>query len=123
MHRQTYSHNGLKRVIYDEKQITPEFTANVQAAWPGYSAVIQQVATSNPPALRTPTCPTLVIWGEHDRLSSPEDGRRMAAEINGAKVQAHSERRPSTADRAARRVSEYRAALPAWLAMKHPFAA
>jgi pimeloyl-ACP methyl ester carboxylesterase len=35
--------------------------------------------------LRTPTCPTLVIWGEHDRLSSPEDGRRMAAEINGAK--------------------------------------
>lgn len=85
MRQRTYSFNGLKRVIYDEKQITPEFTANVQAAWPGYGAAIQQVATSNPPALRTPTCPTLVIWGEHDQLSSPENGRRVAAEINGAK--------------------------------------
>jgi 3-oxoadipate enol-lactonase len=85
MHRRTYALTSLKRVIYDEKQITPEFAANVQVAWPGYRAAIQQIATSNPPALRTPTCPTLVLWGEHDQLSSPEEGRQMAAEINGAK--------------------------------------
>ena len=33
MHRQTYSHNGLKRVIYDEKQITPEFTTVNRSCW------------------------------------------------------------------------------------------
>ena len=33
----------------------------------------------------TPTCPTLVVWGEQDRSSSIENGRRVAAEINGAK--------------------------------------
>jgi pimeloyl-ACP methyl ester carboxylesterase len=85
MRRRTTSFDGMKRVIHDEKLITPEFTANAQAAWPGYSAVIQQVATSNPPTLRTPTCPTLVIWGEHDQIISPENGRSVAAEINGAK--------------------------------------
>jgi len=83
--QRTSSFNGLKRAIYDEKQITPEFTANVQAASQGYVKAMQHVATSNPPALRTPTCPTLVIWGEHDRLSLPENGRQVASEINGAK--------------------------------------
>ncbi len=85
LRQRTYSFKSLKRAIYNEQQITPEFIANVQAAWPGYVAVMRQVATSNPPTLRTPTCPTLVIWGEHDQLSSPEQGRQVAAEINGAK--------------------------------------
>ncbi len=83
--KQIVSPEGLKRMIHDEKQITPELNAAVQAAWPGYCAAVQQVATSNSPALRTPTCPTLVIWGEHDQISSPTEGRRVAAEINGAK--------------------------------------
>ncbi len=77
--------NGLKRAIADEKMLTPEFVANAQAASPGFVAALRQVALTTPPTLRTPTCPTLVIWGEQDRLSSVESGRQVAAEINGAK--------------------------------------
>jgi pimeloyl-ACP methyl ester carboxylesterase len=51
-------------------------------------AALRQITLSTPPSLRTPTCPTLVIWGEHDRLSSVENGKRIAAEINGAKFTA-----------------------------------
>jgi len=83
--KQSYSLNGLKRAIADEKMLTPEFVANAQAASIGFVAAQRQIALTTPPSLRTPTCPTLVIWGEQDRLSSVDDGKRVAAEINGAK--------------------------------------
>lgn len=84
--QRSYSVDGLKRSIYDERQITPEFIARAQAASPGFVASMRQIAMTAPPSLRTPTCPTLIVWGEHDRLSSVENGRRMAAEISGAKL-------------------------------------
>lgn len=83
--KQTYSFDGLKRSIYDEKQLTPDFVANAQAASIGFVAALRQIATLTPPSLRTPTCPTLMVWGEHDRLSSVESGRKIARQINGAK--------------------------------------
>jgi pimeloyl-ACP methyl ester carboxylesterase len=83
--RQYYSRDGLKRAIADEQLLTPEFVAKAQAASIGFVAALRQIALSTPPALRTPTCPTLVTWGEQDRLSPLANGRRVAAEINGAK--------------------------------------
>jgi 3-oxoadipate enol-lactonase len=83
--KRAYSLNGLKRAIADEKMLTPEFVANAQAASIGFVAAQLQIVLTTPPSLRTPTCPTLVIWGEQDRLSSVDDGKRVAAEINGAK--------------------------------------
>ena len=75
----------MKRAIADEKLLTPDFVAKAQTASIGLAAALRQIVLTTPPALRTPTCPTLVIWGEHDRLSSVENGKRVAAEINGAK--------------------------------------
>ena len=86
LRKQAYSVNGLKRAIADEKMLTPEFVANAQAASIGFVAALRQIALTTPPSLRTPTCPTLVIWGELDRLSTVDSGRRVAAEINGAKL-------------------------------------
>jgi len=83
--RQYYSPDGLKRAIADEQLLTPEFVANAQAASIGFVAALRQIVLTTPPALRTPTCPTLVMWGEQDRLSPLDNGRRVAAEINGAK--------------------------------------
>ncbi len=83
--KRAYSFDGLKRSIYDEKKITPEFAANAQAASIGFVAALRQIAMMAPPSLRTPTCLTLVVWGEHDRLSPVENGQKVAAEISGAK--------------------------------------
>jgi pimeloyl-ACP methyl ester carboxylesterase len=83
--RRSYSVQSLKRAIADEQLLTPEFVANAQTASIGFVAALRQIALTTPPSLRTPTCPTLVTWGEQDRLSPVENGRRVAAEINGAK--------------------------------------
>jgi len=80
-----YSYAGLKRAIADEQLLTPDFVANAQAASIGFVAALRQIAVTAAPALRTPTCPTLVVWGEQDQLSSVDNGKRVAAEINGAK--------------------------------------
>ena len=85
LRKQAYSVSGLKRAIVDEKMLTPEFVASAQAASLGFVAALRQIAFTAPPSLRTPTCPTLVIWGEQDRLSSVDSGKQVAAEINGAK--------------------------------------
>ncbi len=85
MRKQAYSSNSLKRAIADERLLTPEFVANSQAASIGFAAALRQIALTAPPSLRTPTCPTLMIWGEQDRITSVDDGKRIAAEINGAK--------------------------------------
>jgi pimeloyl-ACP methyl ester carboxylesterase len=83
--QRSYSPDRLKRALADEQLLTAEFTARAQAASIGYAAALQQIALTTPPSLRTPTCPTLMIWGEQDRLNSVENGKRIAAEINGAK--------------------------------------
>ncbi|HTP08056.1 MAG TPA: alpha/beta hydrolase [Anaerolineae bacterium] len=83
--QRSYSHDGLKRALADEKLLTPDFVAKAQTASIGLAAAWRQIALTTPPALRTPTCPTLMIWGERDQFSSVENGKRIAAEINGAK--------------------------------------
>ncbi len=85
MRNRTYSEAALKRAVADERLVTPEFAATAEAASGGYAAALRQIALTPPPSLRTPTCPTLIVWGEQDRVTSVEDGRRVAAEINGAK--------------------------------------
>ena len=85
MRNQAYSSNSLQRAIAEERLLTPEFVANAQSASNGFVAALRQTALTAPPSLRTPTCPTLVIWGEQDRITSVDNGKRIAAEINGAK--------------------------------------
>jgi pimeloyl-ACP methyl ester carboxylesterase len=85
MRKRAYSADGLKRAIADEQLLTREYVANAQAASPGFVAAMRQIALTPPPSRRTPTCPTLVIWGKQDRLTPIENGKHVAAEINGAK--------------------------------------
>jgi pimeloyl-ACP methyl ester carboxylesterase len=88
LRQRAYSFNGLKRAIADEHLLTPEFIAKAQAASVGLVAAVRQIGLTTPPSLCTPTCPTLVMWGEQDRWSAADDGRRVVAEINNAKFTA-----------------------------------
>lgn len=86
--QRAYSTDSLKRLVCDEQLLTPEFIAKAQAASFGLMAAQRQSALTPPPSLRTPTCPTLVIWGEQDQLQPIANGKQVAAEINGAKFTA-----------------------------------
>jgi pimeloyl-ACP methyl ester carboxylesterase len=85
MRQRSYSADGLKQALVNEQLLTPDFIAKAQAASIGFVAAQRQIALTTPPALRPPTCPTLITWGEQDRLSPVENGRHIAAEINGSK--------------------------------------
>jgi pimeloyl-ACP methyl ester carboxylesterase len=79
-----YSRDGLKRAIHIERLLTPEFVVKAQAASHGFVATLREVFSVQEPTLRTPTCPTLIVWGDSDRLSPPEGGRQLAASIPGS---------------------------------------
>lgn len=81
----SYSDGGLRRAVQNEALLTTEFVATARAAARGYVDMTKQLSLSSTPTLRTPTCPTLVVWGEADRLSSPTAGKQITAEIPGAK--------------------------------------
>jgi pimeloyl-ACP methyl ester carboxylesterase len=85
LRRNAYSRRGLLRAVHDDQLLTPQFIATAKAASRGFVAALKQIALTNAPALRTPTCPTLVVWGESDRLSVPLVGQRIAQEIPHAK--------------------------------------
>ncbi len=83
--RVNYSRTGLKRAIYDGRWLTPQFVTAAQAASHGFVAAMQQIALTMAPALRTPTCPTLVVWGESDRFASSANGQRLTQELHNAR--------------------------------------
>lgn len=79
--RQSFSRGGVKKAVHVETILTRNFFDNVQAASHGFVASMKEIATTEPPSLRTPTCPTLIVWGEYDGLSSVANGQRLAASI------------------------------------------
>jgi 2-hydroxy-6-oxonona-2,4-dienedioate hydrolase len=82
--RRAYSPDDLKRAILDDAHLTPEYIANAQQASFGFVAALRGIAATPPPTLRTPTCPTLVVWGEADQVLAPSAGRPIAESIPGA---------------------------------------
>jgi 2-hydroxy-6-oxonona-2,4-dienedioate hydrolase len=79
--RQSFSMGGLKKAIHVESILTPEFAENARAASHGFVASMKQIAINPLPSLRIPTCPTLIVWGEFDGLSSAANGERLASTI------------------------------------------
>ncbi|MGH2523317.1 MAG: alpha/beta fold hydrolase, partial [Anaerolineales bacterium] len=55
MRRQAFSHNGLKRLIHDERLLTPEFVARSQATSMGFVQAMRQAAFAELPEAHTPT--------------------------------------------------------------------
>jgi pimeloyl-ACP methyl ester carboxylesterase len=79
--RQIYSTGGLKKVVHVESILTPDFAANARAASHGFVTAMKEIALNQPPLLRTPTCPTMLIWGGFDGVSSSANGQRLASNI------------------------------------------
>ncbi len=80
-----FSSNGVRRACYLADTLTAEQVTAARAAARGYLAALRTIGTVNAPALITPTCPTLVVWGEFDRIQPIGLGRAIAAQIPGAR--------------------------------------
>jgi pimeloyl-ACP methyl ester carboxylesterase len=87
LQRAMFSVGNLRRAVHDEQLLTSDFINTARGAAAGFVAALKQIGLINAPALRTPTCPTLVVWGEHDRMISPLAGQKIVSEIPGARFE------------------------------------
>ncbi|PYQ62698.1 MAG: hypothetical protein DMF53_12360 [Acidobacteria bacterium] len=78
---------ALLRSFWGDSKVTPELVRayadrlaveGVGAAFYGLTA---PVPPGEPVELETISVPTLVVWGAHDELISPESGRRASARL------------------------------------------
>ena len=82
--RSMSAHSRLRAIVHDERWLTSDFVAAARKAARGYAAVQRATGLINAPSFITPTCPTLVIWGEFDRIQPIEIGRHIAAQLPNA---------------------------------------
>lgn len=67
----------MDRIIHARDVLTPEFRAAVKAHTGHFTRLMRLFAAHPLPTARTPTAPTLLLWGEHDRATGLDEARRI----------------------------------------------
>lgn len=84
--RQAYSEKGLARAFANPAFVTPEILSESQNASHSFVALMRQVLLSDVPQNQTPRAPTLIVWGERDKITSSSRAQEIAAEIPNAQL-------------------------------------
>lgn len=87
MRAQVFSRNGLKQLMGDERFLTPDFVARSQAESRGFVGAMREAAFAGGPPLKTPSAPTLILWGQRDRFAPLKRGRTLISEMPRAEWQ------------------------------------
>lgn len=81
MLRQEYSRSGLKKAIYHQDLLTDNFLQVAQQGGRAFIPALRHLINDPWPTIRTPGCPTLIIWGLEDKVSPVSEGRQLLHEI------------------------------------------
>lgn len=84
--RQTASAKSLKRMVHMQEVLTPQFIRSAAGNASNFSRLMRGVASHAIPEKRTPSVPTLILWGMEDQLAPLEEGKRIKNSIPGAKL-------------------------------------
>ncbi len=84
--RTAFTPNGIKRAFANAASLTPESIAASQDASHGLIALMRQLVSSDIPPLEPSRVPTLVIWGERDKLANLSRANELAAEIPNSEL-------------------------------------
>ncbi len=85
-YRRIYSRAGLERSIYRHDLLTEDLFQTLQRASEGFMPLLRAFLSEPWPAARTPQCPTLIVWGQDDRLVPLATGRQLLSEIPQAEL-------------------------------------
>lgn len=85
-YRRIYSRAGLERSIYRQELLTEDFFQALQRASEGFMPLLRAFLAEPWPAARMPQCPTLIVWGQDDRLVPPDVGKQLLREIPQAEL-------------------------------------
>jgi pimeloyl-ACP methyl ester carboxylesterase len=77
-----FSRDRLAQMVVDPALLTDDVVAACQTS----SAIVPMMRqlARGPAPMRRPFAPTLVLWGERDRITPPEVGEQVAADMPGA---------------------------------------
>lgn len=76
-YRRIYSPQALQRAIHQHDLLTESFFQRVTRASRGYMPLFRAILAERWPGQQTPSCPTLIVWGQEDRLAPPAEGRKL----------------------------------------------
>ncbi len=85
-YRRIYSRAALQRSIYQHDVLSENFFQTLTRASEGFIPLLHALLAEPWPTTCTPGCPTLIIWGQEDRLASPNEGKRLLSEIPSAEL-------------------------------------
>jgi pimeloyl-ACP methyl ester carboxylesterase len=85
-YRRIYSRAALERSICQHDILTEEFFQTLQRASEGFMPLLRALLSEPLPGRQTPQCPTLIIWGEEDRLSPLSEGKQLLRTLPSAEL-------------------------------------
>lgn len=86
LRRQAFSEKGVRSAFGNPAAVTPEVVSASQEASHGFVNLMRRVGLSHVPRQQTPRAPTLLVWGEHDKVTRVGRAREIAAEIPNARL-------------------------------------
>lgn len=84
MRRRAFSDRGLQRAFGNSTPVPADVLRASQDSSHGFVALMRQVILSDIPQNQKPAVPTLLIWGDQDKLAPPQLAQEIAAEIPDA---------------------------------------
>lgn len=84
--RQTFSENEIRRAFANQALVTPEVLRASQDASYSSAALTRQIAAGAVPQQQTPRAPTLLIWGEQDKLADKRRALEIAGELDSPEL-------------------------------------
>jgi pimeloyl-ACP methyl ester carboxylesterase len=86
LRRQGFSEKSVQSAFGNPAAVTPEILSASQEASHGFVRLMRRVGLSDVPQNQTPRAPTLLVWGERDKLASVSRAQEIAAEIPNAQL-------------------------------------
>ena len=83
---QPFTETTIRRAFVNPALVTPDVLSASLEASHSFNALMRQIATSPVPTRQTPRAPTLLIWGEGDKLASVKHAEEIAAETSAVQL-------------------------------------
>lgn len=84
--RQAFSEQAIKRAFGNPKLVTEQVLTDAQNASIGFVSLMREVVMSDVPSNTTPHVPTLLVWGERDKLASFQRADEIGEQVSATRL-------------------------------------
>jgi pimeloyl-ACP methyl ester carboxylesterase len=80
------SRDSLDKMVHVKSVLTESFVKEVEGSGKRFGRILRLIAANHIPAEMTPNVPTLIMWGQEDKLATPNEAKILQKSIPGAKL-------------------------------------